>query len=126
MCNMLSYVEFYRPKFFLLENVLGLLSHKLQMNKAGPQEGKTVIHGVVKYILRVLTSLGYVPPFSLSFPRAADLSKKMNAIATVTQVPGALQRPAGRGLRVAAESTPRHFLGRAAGLPASRVPDPDA
>lgn len=40
---MLSYVEFYRPKFFLLENVLGL--------------------GIVKYILRTLTSLGYVPFF---------------------------------------------------------------
>src|SRR5260221_259236 len=57
---MLSYVEFYRPKFFLLENVLGLLSHKLQINKAGPQEGNIVAHGVVKFILRALTSLGYV------------------------------------------------------------------
>lgn len=61
MCNMLSYVEFYRPKFFLLENVFGLLSHKLQVNKAGPQEGDVVAHGVVKFILRTLTSLGYVP-----------------------------------------------------------------
>ena len=60
MCNMLSYVEFYRPNFFLLENVLGLLNHKLQMNKAGPQEGDIVAHGVVKFILRTLTSLGYV------------------------------------------------------------------
>jgi len=60
VCNMLSYVEFYRPKFFLLENVLGLLNHKLRVNKAGPQEGDTVVHGVVKYILRTLTSLGYV------------------------------------------------------------------
>ena len=58
---MLSYVEFYRPKFFLLENVLGLLNHKLQVNKAGPQEGNVVAHGIVKYILRTLTSLGYVP-----------------------------------------------------------------
>jgi DNA (cytosine-5)-methyltransferase 1 len=61
VCNMLSYVEFYRPKFFLLENVLGLLIHKLQVNKAGPQEGNVVAHGIVKYILRTLTSLGYVP-----------------------------------------------------------------
>ena len=58
---MLSYVEFYRPKFFLLENVLGLLIHKLRVNKAGPQEGNIVAHGIVKYILRTLTSLGYVP-----------------------------------------------------------------
>jgi len=60
VCNMLSYVEFYRPKFFLLENVLGLLNHKLQVNKAGPQEGNVVAHGIVKFILRTLTSLGYV------------------------------------------------------------------
>jgi DNA (cytosine-5)-methyltransferase 1 len=60
VCNMLSYVEFYKPKFFLLENVLGLLNHKLQINKAGPQEGDVVAHGVVKFILRTLTSLGYV------------------------------------------------------------------
>jgi DNA (cytosine-5)-methyltransferase 1 len=58
---MLSYVEFYKPKFFLLENVLGLLNHKLQVNKAGPQEGNDVAHGIVKFILRTLTSLGYVP-----------------------------------------------------------------
>ena len=65
---MLSYVEFYQPKFFLLENVLGLLNHKLQINKAGPQKGNTVIHGVVKFILRALTSLGYVdlPVFAVS------------------------------------------------------------
>jgi hypothetical protein len=60
VCNMLSYVEFYRPKFFLLENVLGLLNHKLQVNKAGPQEGNVIAHGIVKFILRALTSLGYV------------------------------------------------------------------
>ncbi len=59
---MLSYVEFYRPKFFLLENVLGLLIHKLRVNKAGPQEGNVITHGVVKFILRTLTSLGYVLP----------------------------------------------------------------
>ena len=57
---MLSYVEFYRPKFFLLENLLGLLIHKLQVNKAGLQEGNIVTHSIVKYILRTLTSLGYV------------------------------------------------------------------
>jgi site-specific DNA-cytosine methylase len=52
-------MEFYRPKFrfFLLENIVGLLSHKLQVNKAGPQEGNAVAHGIVKFILRVLTSL---------------------------------------------------------------------
>ena len=67
MCNMLSYVEFYRPKFFLLENVLGLLNHKLQINKAG-SEGNIVAHGVVKFILRALTSLGYVGIFPPANP----------------------------------------------------------
>jgi DNA (cytosine-5)-methyltransferase 1 len=57
---MLSYAEFYKPKFFLLENVLGLLSHKLQINKPGPQEGESVANGIIKFILRALTSLGYV------------------------------------------------------------------
>ncbi|KAF8503256.1 S-adenosyl-L-methionine-dependent methyltransferase [Russula emetica] len=65
VCNMLSYVEFYRPKFFLLENVLGLLIHKLQVNKAGPQEGNVVAHGIIKFILRTLTSLGYQVRFSV-------------------------------------------------------------
>ncbi|KAI9511110.1 S-adenosyl-L-methionine-dependent methyltransferase [Russula earlei] len=59
VCNMLSYVEFYRPKYFLLENVLGFLNHKLRINE-GPQEGNLVAHGVVKFLLRALTSLGYV------------------------------------------------------------------
>jgi C-5 cytosine-specific DNA methylase len=75
VCNMLSYVEFYQPKFFLLENVLGLLNHKLQINKAGPQKGNTVVHGVVKFILRALTSLGYVDPPP---PRVLRHSQKKN------------------------------------------------
>ena len=57
---MLSYAEFYKPKFFLLENVLGLLNHKLHINKPGPQEGEIVANGIIKFILRALTSLGYV------------------------------------------------------------------
>jgi hypothetical protein len=81
VCNMLSYVEFYRPKFFLLENVLGLLNHKLQINKAGPQEGDIVTHGVVKFILRTLTSLGYVV-FSAYLPNALSLKHACASAAT--------------------------------------------
>jgi len=78
---MLSYVEFYRPKFFLLENVFGLLSHKLQVNKAGPQEGNVVAHGVVKFILRTLTSLGYVPlHVSYHYPQRKHLLKRANCV----------------------------------------------
>src|ERR1700677_1201959 len=67
---MLSYAEFYKPKFFLLENVLGLLNHKLQINKPGPQEGEKVANGIIKFILRALTTLGYVPssPYVLCCP----------------------------------------------------------
>ena len=63
---MLSFAEFYKPKFFLLENVLGLLTHKLQNNKPGPQEGEMVANGMIKFILRALTSLGYVVVFERS------------------------------------------------------------
>ncbi|KAF8266486.1 S-adenosyl-L-methionine-dependent methyltransferase [Lactarius quietus] len=52
VCNMLSFVEFYKPKFFLLENVLGLLNHKLQVNKPGPQEGEMVANGIINYQVR--------------------------------------------------------------------------
>lgn len=45
---MISYVEFYRPSYFLLENVVGFLLHPLGSVKMG----------VVKFVLRSLTSLG--------------------------------------------------------------------
>jgi DNA (cytosine-5)-methyltransferase 1 len=79
---MLSYVEFYRPKFFLLENVVGLLNHKLRVNKAGPQEGNVVANGVVKYILRTLTSLGYVP-LRFSYPQKRLLKRANCAIIVI-------------------------------------------
>ena len=58
VCNMISYVEFYRPAFFLLENVVGMLSYQL----GGKQDGNKVVDGikmgVVKFILSSLTTLG--------------------------------------------------------------------
>lgn len=55
---MLSYVEFYRPSYFLLENVTGLLFYRLN----GHQEGRSIVGGVqmgvVKFILRALVCLG--------------------------------------------------------------------
>ena len=118
---MLSYVEFYRPKFFLLENVLGLLNHKLRVNKEGPQEGNIVAHGVVKFILRTLTSLGYVP-FRISFPGKEPV--QMGEL--YGQLSSPLQRPASRGLRIATESPPCYLLGCPTRPSSSRVPDPDA
>ncbi|KAG9296763.1 hypothetical protein G9A89_001396 [Geosiphon pyriformis] len=62
----LSYVDFYRPDYFLLENVRGMLMYKF----GGEQDGKTKIKGgitmgVVKFILRALTAMGYQTRFSV-------------------------------------------------------------
>ncbi|KAG2037322.1 S-adenosyl-L-methionine-dependent methyltransferase [Suillus americanus] len=51
VCNMIAYVEFYRPMYFLLENVGGILEHALKE--------KTVASGVVKFILAALLALNY-------------------------------------------------------------------
>ncbi|KAL5511284.1 hypothetical protein ACEPAH_4500 [Sanghuangporus vaninii] len=55
----LSYVEFYRPMYALIENVTGLLHYRLN----GRQEGKKIVGGVeagmVKFIMRAFSSLGY-------------------------------------------------------------------
>ncbi|CCL99992.1 uncharacterized protein FIBRA_02017 [Fibroporia radiculosa] len=65
VCNMLSYVEFYQPLYFLLENVTGLLFYPLN----GRQEGRAIVGGVkmgvVKFILRTLVSLGYQVRFKV-------------------------------------------------------------
>ncbi|GAW03185.1 DNA (cytosine-5)-methyltransferase 1B [Lentinula edodes] len=57
--TMLSYVERYLPKYFLLENVVGLLRHRL----LGILEGRSILggiqHGVFKLITRILLTLGY-------------------------------------------------------------------
>lgn len=57
---MLSYVEWFSPQYVLIENVTGLLHYRLN----GTQEGSKIVGGIeggmVKFILRVLTSLGSV------------------------------------------------------------------
>ncbi|KAI0032194.1 S-adenosyl-L-methionine-dependent methyltransferase [Vararia minispora EC-137] len=61
--TMLSYVEFYRPSFVLIENVRGMLHHKLlvQDSQSGMSEtGKIIEMGMIKFIQRVLISLGLV------------------------------------------------------------------
>ncbi|ESZ90943.1 hypothetical protein SBOR_8661 [Sclerotinia borealis F-4128] len=56
----LSYVDFYRPKYFLLENVMGLVGHKLDSTAIPDMNAeKGLLKGAVKFIFRVLTSLGY-------------------------------------------------------------------
>jgi hypothetical protein len=116
---MLSYVEFYKPKFFLLENVLGFLSHKLQINKLGPQDGEMVANGVIKFILRTLTSLGYVIAFD-------SLPSPQTPTDALGQLSSPFQCPASRSVWIAAESSPHHHLGRTARHSPSRVSDPDS
>ncbi|THV52637.1 hypothetical protein BGAL_0073g00110 [Botrytis galanthina] len=53
----LSYVDFYRPKYFLLENVLGLLDGT---DVPDLYNGDSLLKGgAIKFIFRALTSLGY-------------------------------------------------------------------
>ncbi|KAL4244914.1 Cytosine-specific methyltransferase [Abortiporus biennis] len=63
ICNMLSYVEFYRPKFFLLENVKGLLKYNSSISYGS--FSVTIRMSMVKFILRSLTGLGYQAHFKI-------------------------------------------------------------
>jgi DNA (cytosine-5)-methyltransferase 1 len=62
---MLSYVEYYQPKYFLLENVTGLLDYKLQDKHATSNKSKVIHFGMLKFILRTLISLGYQVRYKL-------------------------------------------------------------
>lgn len=66
ICNMLSYVDFYRPKYFLLENVTGLLYFRPGAKQLGQSMVGGVSMGIVKFIFRTLISLGYGPLRSTS------------------------------------------------------------
>lgn len=62
----LSYVDFYRPEYFLLENVRGLLSFRLNGRQVGENKISGGIKmGAVKFIVRSLTSMGYQCRFSI-------------------------------------------------------------
>ena len=60
---MLSYVEFYRPRYVLMENVKGLLQHHSQSSAAetddDDDEEKIIKMSVVKFVLRALLCLGW-------------------------------------------------------------------
>ncbi|KAK7693946.1 hypothetical protein QCA50_003520 [Cerrena zonata] len=58
--NMLSYVEFYRPKYFMLENVQGFLTLKAKSDTRNPVE-----MFAVKFVLRAAIDLGYQVHFKL-------------------------------------------------------------
>ena len=61
-CNMISFVEFYRPMYFLLENVRGILMAPTDGQLQDYPSSNVITMGVVKFILRSLTALGYVSP----------------------------------------------------------------
>lgn len=63
---MLSYVDWYRPPVFVMENVFGILHFPLGGKKKGYRivDGKP--QGVIMLIFRVLTALGSVHPQILS------------------------------------------------------------
>ncbi|KFX99338.1 hypothetical protein O988_03927 [Pseudogymnoascus sp. VKM F-3808] len=67
LTTFLSYVDHYRPKYFLLENVRGLLHHRLgsTQKKVGHGVQGGIQQGSVKFILRALTSLGYSAQFHM-------------------------------------------------------------
>ncbi len=58
---MLAYTEWYEPRYFLLENVVGMLTARLGAQNlprmVAPLVGGMEM-GVLKLILRILTSLG--------------------------------------------------------------------
>ena len=55
---MLSYVEFYQPSHFQLENVTGLLQYPLNGRQAERSVVDGIKMGVVKFIERSLITLG--------------------------------------------------------------------
>ena len=55
---MLSYVEYYEPDYFLLENVYGIINHK--MTDKRKEDGGQMKLAMVKLIMRTLIALGYV------------------------------------------------------------------
>ncbi len=59
--TMLSYAEHYAPKYFLLENVTGLLTYRLlaRPKSHGKALEGGVRMGLPKLICRILMSLGY-------------------------------------------------------------------
>ncbi|TGO61880.1 hypothetical protein BOTNAR_0122g00010 [Botryotinia narcissicola] len=61
IATFLSYVDFYRPKYCLLENVTGLKHHPLNGTEIPDciSDNGLLTDGAIKFIFRVFTSLGY-------------------------------------------------------------------
>ncbi|KAF5373890.1 hypothetical protein D9758_000794 [Tetrapyrgos nigripes] len=64
--NMLSYLEFYEPDYFLLENVVGLLGYSCRATQKSVHKISGGIEmGMVKLIVRALLALGYQARFKI-------------------------------------------------------------
>lgn len=64
VANMISYVDFYRPKFFLLENVLGMFDWRGHTALAGDDYDGEIMMAAVKFITRAMIGLGSVLLFT--------------------------------------------------------------
>lgn len=58
VANMISYVDFYRPKFFLLENVLGMFDWRGHTALADDDYDGEIMMAAVKFITRAMIGLG--------------------------------------------------------------------
>ena len=57
---MLSYLEYYRPKYFMLENVERMMNHPLAADLVDERFVGGVPQGMLKFITASLASLGFV------------------------------------------------------------------
>lgn len=60
---MISHVEYYRPKYFMLENVQSMLDYSLGAELVERRFEGGVQKGILKFITASLTSLGFVSFF---------------------------------------------------------------
>jgi len=60
VCNMLSYVEYYQPKYFMLENVERMINHPLAADLVNKRFVGGIPQGMLKLITSSLASLGSV------------------------------------------------------------------
>ncbi|KIY50822.1 S-adenosyl-L-methionine-dependent methyltransferase [Fistulina hepatica ATCC 64428] len=58
-CTLLSFAEVLQPKYFLLENVRGMLDYRLQAQQHGNSMIGGIPQGMIKLILRTLLALNY-------------------------------------------------------------------
>ncbi|KAF5869059.1 putative s-adenosyl-l-methionine-dependent methyltransferase protein [Botrytis fragariae] len=86
----LSYVEFYRPKYCLLENVTGLKYHPLNgsdIPNCSSDEG-LLTSGAIKFIFRVLTCLGYQCQYATLQAGAYGVPSSRNRVIIWASLPG--------------------------------------